>query len=429
MNHNISTIKDRLNLLEIFRRDGHEPRRMGASHFTHCPFHEEKSPSCKVEEKRFKCFGCGAGGDVFDYWEKSRGVSRMDAIDQLANLAGLAGSSYQPIYKPAPREPKPEKTIPPLTPGEREAWLACVQALHDSPREISRIAAWRGIGEDVIHWALARGIIGLKQWYGREREAFLVEMPHPYAMVTGDKQELVPVATHIRLGPHTRGNDKNKASWRFDPADRGAWPMVFGDLSSARYVFLVEGQWDALAMIHLMRWHRAWPAGTALIAMRGATSFRKFLSHYNIPKASTVFTFADADLAGAEWFQPDGLVHRISTMVRSVHAFRPTQRGTDINDLIKSGFTRDDMRATLSRKLRSTRMAKPSGPTFLAWCRTHCGAPDSIGRAARMVCADPARPKGRQRQYVWEHHWRKLGTPPDLAADLATAWHTYKSES
>jgi len=323
MNHNISTIKDRLNLLEIFRRDGHEPRRMGASHFTHCPFHEEKSPSCKVEEKRFKCFGCGAGGDVFDYWEKSRGVSRMDAIDQLANLAGLAGSSYQPIYKPAPREPKPEKTIPPLTPGEREAWLACVQALHDSPREISRIAAWRGIGEDVIHWALARGIIGLKQWYGREREAFLVEMPHPYAMVTGDKQELVPVATHIRLGPYTFGNYKAKASWRFDPADRGAWPMVFGAPALARYIFIVEGQWDALALIHLMRWHLSWPAGTALVAMRGATSFRKFLSHYGILPTATVFAFADADAAGAEWFQPEGLVHRISTKVRRVHAFLP----------------------------------------------------------------------------------------------------------
>jgi hypothetical protein len=422
--HDITTIKERLDLLEIFRRDGHEPRRMGANHFTHCPFHEEKSPSCKVEEKRFKCFGCGAGGDVFDYWEKSRGVSRVDAIDQLAHLAGLSGSSYpQPLHQPAPRPPKPEETIPPLTPEELRDWQSCVQALRDRPREISRIASWRGIGEDVILWALERGIIGLKKWHREWREAFLVEMPG-----NSPCGPLVPVATHIRLGPHTRGNDKDKASWRFDPVNRGAWPLVFGDLAAARYIFLVEGQWDALAMIHLMRWHRAWPAGTALVAMRGATSFRRFLSHYGILPTATVFAFADADLAGAEWFQPDGLVHRISTMVRRVHAFLPSQRGTDLNDLIKSGFTRDDMCAILAPKLRSPRMRKPSGPTFLAWCRARSGAPDVIGRAARMVCADTARPKGRQRQNVWERHWNKLGIPSDLTADLNTAWLTYKSE-
>jgi hypothetical protein len=421
MTHDIATIKDRLDLLDIFRRDGHEPRRMGVSLFTRCPFHEEKSPSCKVEEKRFKCFGCGAGGDVFDYWEKSRGVSRGDAIDQLANLAGISGGSYQqPLHKPV--APRAEKIIPPLTPEQLSDWQACVQALRDQPREISRIAAWRGIGEDVIHWALDRDIIGLRIWQREWREAFLVEMP------TDPTGPLVPVATHIRLAPHSRGNDKDKASWRFDPADRGAWPLVFGAPALARYVFLVEGQWDALAMIHLMRWHCSWPAATALVAMRGATSFRKFLSHYGILPTATVFAFADADAAGAEWFQPEGLVHQISTKVRSVHAFLPAQRGADLNDLIKNGFTRDAMRAILASKLSNPRMRKASGPTFLAWCRARSGAPDPIGRAARMVCADTARPKGRQRQTVWERHWRKLGTPPDLTADLNTAWFTYKSE-
>ena len=35
-----------------------------------CPFHEEKSPSFNVRDKeaRFKCFGCGATGDHFDFF-------------------------------------------------------------------------------------------------------------------------------------------------------------------------------------------------------------------------------------------------------------------------------------------------------------------------------------------------------------------------
>jgi len=424
--HDITAIKDRLDLMEIFRRDGHEPRRMGASHFVPCPFHEEKSPSCKVEEKRFKCFGCGAGGDVFDYWEKSRGMSRRDTIDQLASLAGVSDFYTPPLARATPATPRPEETIAPLTEDERASWAECVATLAADPGEITRIAAWRGIGEDVILWALERGIIGLKLWHRQWREAFLVEMPE-----SGPCSPLIPVATHIRLAPLTRGNDRTKASWRFDPVSRGAWPLVFGD-ADAKYLFLVEGQWDALALIHLMRWHIAWPASTSLVAMRGATSFRKFLSHYGINPNATAFAFADADAAGAEWFQPDGLVHQLSAKLRHVHAFWPVQKGTDLNDLIKSGFTRDEMRALLAPKLPSIRFRKPSGPTFLAWCRLRSEAPAPLGRAARMVCADPTRPKGRQRQSVWERHWRKLTDgnviTPDLAADLTAAWLTYKSE-
>jgi hypothetical protein len=421
--HDIPAIKERLNLVEIFRRDGHEPRRMGAGHFVPCPFHDEKTPSCKVEEKRFHCFGCGAAGDVLDYWERTRGIARPEALDQLASLAGIAPvTGYaKPLLRPAPR-PLPEEIIAPLTADERAAWLECVDTLRRQPKEITRIAAWRGVSEDVILWALERGIIGLKKWGGQWREAFLVEMPE------SPSGPLLPVSTHIRLAPHSKGNERDKASWRFDPVQRGAWPLIFGDPSTARYLFLVEGQWDALALVHIMRWHRAWPATSAIIAMRGATSFRKLISHYALNPEAIAFAFADADAAGAEWFKPDGLVHQISAKVRRVHSFWPAQRGSDLNDLIKSGFSGDDMRAILARKLPSTRMRQPSGPTFLSWCRNRIDAPDSLGRAARMVCTDKARPRHR-RQSVWESHWRKLNLTPEMRTDLSAAWVIYKAES
>lgn len=63
------------------------------------------------------------------------------------------------------------------TPSELAAWFACVDTLRSSPSEISRIASWRGFRESTVHWAIARGIIGLKSWQGIPREAFLVEMP------------------------------------------------------------------------------------------------------------------------------------------------------------------------------------------------------------------------------------------------------------
>lgn len=35
--------------------------------FISCPFHSEKTASCKVYEDSFYCFGCGAGGDLINF--------------------------------------------------------------------------------------------------------------------------------------------------------------------------------------------------------------------------------------------------------------------------------------------------------------------------------------------------------------------------
>lgn len=422
--YDLQTIKERIDLIELFKRDGHEPRRMGTGWFVRCPFHDEKSGSCKVEARKFHCFGCGVGSDVFDYWERSRGMGRKEAIEQLATLAGIApqiDGYTRPLQRPAPR-PQPEEIVPPLTAAERDAWFACVDDLRGRPRHVQGIADWRGIGEDVVRWALDRGIIGIKKWHGMWREAFLVEMPESIG------GPLVPVSTHIRLGPNTKGNDHPKASWRFDPHGRGSWPLVIGDPATAKHIFLLEGQWDGLALVHLMRWHIAWPDGLALVAMRGATSFRKFLTHYAIHEKSTVFAIADADNAGSKWFEPDGLVHQLGTRVARIHAFWPGTRGADFNDLVKQGLTRDQFTAILRPKLHSRRHRKAGGPTFLAWCKDRLKAPDPVGKAAKLVLADDTRPTGRVRKAVWERHWRKLNLPDELTAALSAAWETYKSD-
>jgi 5S rRNA maturation endonuclease (ribonuclease M5) len=52
-----------------------------------CPFHADHRPSGGVYEKdgawRFKCQGCGAGGDVFDIRAKAAGISIAEAIRQI----------------------------------------------------------------------------------------------------------------------------------------------------------------------------------------------------------------------------------------------------------------------------------------------------------------------------------------------------------
>lgn len=56
-----------------------------------CPFHTEQTGSFFVfsDSQRFKCFGCGAAGDVFDFVIRQEGWDMPTAIRELARLAGV----------------------------------------------------------------------------------------------------------------------------------------------------------------------------------------------------------------------------------------------------------------------------------------------------------------------------------------------------
>ncbi|MDQ7841820.1 MAG: DNA primase [bacterium] len=56
-----------------------------------CPFHQEKTPSFHVDPERglFHCFGCGAGGDVFDFAMRSANLTFMEAAAELGRRAGV----------------------------------------------------------------------------------------------------------------------------------------------------------------------------------------------------------------------------------------------------------------------------------------------------------------------------------------------------
>jgi DNA primase len=63
-----------------------------------CPFHEEKSASFHVlpEKGRYKCFGCGKGGDIFRFVEETQGVGFREALSILATRAGVELESASP---------------------------------------------------------------------------------------------------------------------------------------------------------------------------------------------------------------------------------------------------------------------------------------------------------------------------------------------
>ena len=60
-----------------------------------CPFHEDKNPSMKVDQ-RFHCFGCGEDGDVIDFTAKLFDLSPKEAAEKLAQDFGLIYNSQAP---------------------------------------------------------------------------------------------------------------------------------------------------------------------------------------------------------------------------------------------------------------------------------------------------------------------------------------------
>ncbi|WP_353230761.1 DNA primase [Novosphingobium sp.] len=56
-----------------------------------CPFHNEKSPSFTINDDKgfYHCFGCGAHGDAIRWMTDHQGLGFMDAVKDLAVLAGM----------------------------------------------------------------------------------------------------------------------------------------------------------------------------------------------------------------------------------------------------------------------------------------------------------------------------------------------------
>lgn len=63
----------------------------GGNYFGLCPFHNEKTPSFSVnaEKQIFHCFGCGVGGGAVQFLMRVENLEFRDAVEQLAQAAGM----------------------------------------------------------------------------------------------------------------------------------------------------------------------------------------------------------------------------------------------------------------------------------------------------------------------------------------------------
>ncbi|MGA9525530.1 MAG: DNA primase, partial [Myxococcaceae bacterium] len=88
--HKIQEVLDRVDIVAVVSRHV-ELKKSGRSLKGKCPFHQEKSASFYVtpEMRRFKCFGCQAGGDAIAFIQRYLGKTFVDSVRDLAREAGV----------------------------------------------------------------------------------------------------------------------------------------------------------------------------------------------------------------------------------------------------------------------------------------------------------------------------------------------------
>ena len=100
--HKIQEVAERTDMVALVSRYV-ELKKSGRAYKGRCPFHQEKTASFYVwaDTRRFKCFGCQAGGDAISFVQRYLGKPFADVVRDLAREAGV---DLESAVDPAARE-------------------------------------------------------------------------------------------------------------------------------------------------------------------------------------------------------------------------------------------------------------------------------------------------------------------------------------
>ena len=87
----LAAIKNAINIVD-YVGENLQVTRAGSKFKALCPFHDDHNPSLELNPERqsYKCWSCGAGGDVFDFVKEYERIEFPEAVRILAERAGVA---------------------------------------------------------------------------------------------------------------------------------------------------------------------------------------------------------------------------------------------------------------------------------------------------------------------------------------------------
>lgn len=117
-----------------------------------CCFHSDTKPSLTVSDNKgfYKCFSCGAHGDVFDYLKHQRGMS----LNQAKEYLGIAKESL-PSSKPKPKSSDEWDVISPVPEDHNKPNFN-----HKDHGEPSLVHVWKGLNGELLGYTARYNLVG-----------------------------------------------------------------------------------------------------------------------------------------------------------------------------------------------------------------------------------------------------------------------------
>lgn len=153
-----------------------------------CPFHSDHRPSMYVTPQKqiFKCFACGAGGDVIKFIQLRENLSFAQAIERLAHRAGIKLQPIQNRYR-APGSPDQTEEIDPRRLARVNEWATKLwrEALFDPEKgkDVRDYLHQRQINDESIAlWQLG---LAVDSWDDLLKKAAVDKVPEKLLLACG----------------------------------------------------------------------------------------------------------------------------------------------------------------------------------------------------------------------------------------------------
>ena len=241
--------------------------RKGSSYFGLCPFHNEKTPSFSVTpgKQMYYCFGCGAGGNVFNFIMEYENYTFGEALKHLADRAGVELPQIE--YSKEVRE-KAQERAELLEINKQAAQYFYYQLRTEKSAQGYQYLTGRGLSEETMR-KFGLGYSdkfggGLYQFlkskgYGddRLRESGLFNVDERHGMY--DKfwnRVIFPIMDVnnrvIGFGGRVMGDGKpkylNSPETKIFDKSRNLYGLIVARTTRRKYLILCEGYMDVISM-------------------------------------------------------------------------------------------------------------------------------------------------------------------------------------
>ena len=241
--------------------------RKGSSYFGLCPFHNEKTPSFSVTpgKQMYYCFGCGAGGNVFNFIMEYENYTFGEALKHLADRAGVELPQIE--YSKEVKE-KAQQKAELLEINKQAAQYFYYQLRTEKGRQGLKYLTGRGLSEETMRKfglgysdkfsdGLYRYLKGKGYKDDRLRESGLFNVDERHGMY--DKfwnRVIFPIMDVnnrvIGFGGRVMGDGKpkylNSPETKIFDKSRNLYGLNIARTTRKKYLILCEGYMDVISM-------------------------------------------------------------------------------------------------------------------------------------------------------------------------------------